>query len=173
MVPPESTDLWERILEFPLDAPGSPCPFTVRLSHEQQWPLTAARAAVLEYRKFAFLAVVAGHPVSPSHAIDQVWHLHLLHTRSYWEEWCPKVLGMTLHHEPTKGGRVEEEKFGDWYARTLESYRRFFGHPKLGWIWPDPELKRQGEGVFRYIDITRHWCLRRPWLPRPPYFSTE
>lgn len=128
----------------------------------------AAREAVAEYRKFAFLAVAAGHPVSPSHAIDQVWHLHLLYTRDYWEIWCPRVLGQPLHHEPTRGGPAEHGKFGDWYARTRESYRRFFGEPAAAWCWPSAEAKQRGEGIYRYIDMTRYWCLPRLWGRRSP-----
>src|SRR5947199_354356 len=81
-------------------------------------PERAARA-IEEYRRFAFLAVAAGHPVSPSDAVDQVWHLHLLYTRSYWVQFCGEVLGKPLHHEPSTGGGGEAAKFDAWYGQTL------------------------------------------------------
>ena len=36
-----------------------------------------APGAIEEYRKFVFLALVAGHQITPSDQVDQVWHLHL------------------------------------------------------------------------------------------------
>ncbi|MFN7895442.1 MAG: hypothetical protein ACK535_03795 [Cyanobacteriota bacterium] len=39
---------------------------------------------------FLFLAVEAGHPVSPSRPVDLAWHQHLLDTRRYWQEFCPR-----------------------------------------------------------------------------------
>ncbi len=42
-----------------------------------------------EYRRFAFLAATAGHPVTPSDAVDQAWHLHLTYSRDYWDRFCP------------------------------------------------------------------------------------
>lgn len=110
-----------------------------------------------EYRRFAFLAVAAGHPVSPSDAVDQVWHLHLLYTRNYWGEFCPRVLGTTLHHGPAQGGAQEQEKFSDWYAKTLSSYRTFFGEPPAD-IWPEPA----SHPATVRVDVNRHWIIRQP-----------
>ncbi|MCX5952813.1 MAG: hypothetical protein NTZ40_04815 [Cyanobacteria bacterium] len=36
-----------------------------------------APGAIEEYRKFVFLALVAGHQITPSDQVDQVGHLHL------------------------------------------------------------------------------------------------
>jgi hypothetical protein len=36
---------------------------------------------------------ISTHIVTPSEQVDQVWHLHLTYTRSYWDEFCPNVLG--------------------------------------------------------------------------------
>ena len=68
-----------------LDDPSSSTTFTARLAKENGWKLSFARRVVEEYRRFLFLAAAAEHPVSPPDAIDQAWHLHLLYTRSYWE----------------------------------------------------------------------------------------
>ena len=45
-----------------------------------------------------FLAVVAGHTVSPSVEVDQAWHLHLVYMQSYWREFCGEVLQQPVHH---------------------------------------------------------------------------
>lgn len=92
---------------------------------------------IREYKRFCYLAVTAGHEVTPSDAVDQAWHLHLAYTRDYWERFCPEVLGMPLHHGPTKGGAEERDRFFDQYAATLKSYEDAFGQPPPEDIWPD------------------------------------
>ena len=94
-----------------------------------------AARAIEEYRKFCFLAVHAGHPVTPSDEVDQVWHLHLTYSRHYWDALCRDTLEKPLHHGPTQGGVAEDRKFHDWYDNTLASYRRYFGEPPKD-LWP-------------------------------------
>ena len=60
-----------------------------------------------DYRRFCYLAVAAGHEVTPSDAVDQAWHLHLIYSCDYWEKSCPLVLRADLHHGPTSGDPVE------------------------------------------------------------------
>lgn len=91
---------------------------------------------VEEYRRFALLAATAGHPVTPSDAVDQAWHLHLSYTRDYWERFCP-LLGRPLHHEPTAGGPAEQHRFFDQYADTLLAFEQAFGTVPPADIWPD------------------------------------
>src|SRR5688572_3649708 len=96
--------LFQRICAYSPDDADSHLTFTQRLARENGWDLKYARRVVEEYKKFMFLAVAAGHPVTPSEQIDQAWHLHLVYTHSYWEEFCGAVLGQPIHHGPTKGG---------------------------------------------------------------------
>jgi len=114
-------------------------PFSRRLARERGWSPGYARRVIDEYKRFAFLAVAAGHAVTPSEAVDEVWHLHLTYTRSYWEHFCPLALGQPLHHEPTRGGRAEAVKFHNLYEETLSSYRRCFGEEPPADIWPAVE----------------------------------
>lgn len=154
---PDQLQLWQRIQAHPLDDPQSTRPFSLRLAKENEWPPGYTRRAIEEYRCFVFLAVAAGHPVSPADAVDQVWHLHLLYTRDYWGDFCGKTLGTPLHHGPARGGAAEADKFADWYARTRESYRRFFGEPP-GEFWPERPLHPQAVRV----DRARHWIVAKP-----------
>jgi hypothetical protein len=134
----DERELWQRLEAFELDDADAAYPWSQRLARENGWSHPLALRVAAEYKRFLFLACAAGHPVTPSEEVDAAWHLHLLYTRSYWEELCPEVLGRPLHHGPTRGGRQEGEKFHDWYQRTLESYRRFFGEPPAD-IWPKAE----------------------------------
>ena len=110
----QQADLYRRIEEFPLDEPGGAFPFTARLARENGWSQDYANRVVGEYKRFALLAVAAGHSVTPSDQVDQAWHLHLTYTQSYWTRFCPEVLGKPLHHNPTQGGAAEQTKFNNW-----------------------------------------------------------
>jgi hypothetical protein len=129
-------ELYERIQSFSFDLPDAQLSFSQRLATENGWSLADAQQAMEEYRKFVFLAVVAEHPVTPSDRVDQFWHLHLTYTQSYWQDFCTEILRMPLHHDPTTGGASEQQKFGDWYAKTLESYEIFFEQLPPVDIWP-------------------------------------
>jgi uncharacterized protein (TIGR04222 family) len=163
---PEYVELWERIKHFELDLPGVEFPFSARLAKENEWSREFSERVIEEYRRFAFLAVVAGHPASPSDTVDQVWHLHLTCTKSYWKEFCGEVLGMPLHHHPTEGGAKESAKFDDWYRRTLESYREYFGEAPPRDIWPLAEEKLASHHRFARVDKATHWVIPKPRFPR-------
>ncbi len=118
----EQQQLFARIKAFSLDKPGTNFTFSQRLAKENNWNIEYTDRVIEEYRKFIFLAVVAGHIVTPSEQIDQVWHLHLTYTHSYWHEFCSNVLGKPLHHQPTGGGQSELKKYDGLYRKTLDSY---------------------------------------------------
>ena len=165
--PPPAFDasLWSRLEAMQLDAPGASLTFTKRLARENGWSPSRARDVVAEYRRFLYLAARAGHPVTPSDAVDQAWHLHLVYTRHYWGVLCPDVLGFELHHGPTLGGAREQSKFGDWYERTLESYRATFGEPPAG-IWPGVPDRFEGVERMQRIDRGASWLIPKPSLRR-------
>lgn len=161
---PQQIELYRRVKSFRFDADGTSHSFAQRLAEENGWPAPYTARVIEEYRRFAYLAAAAGHPVSPSDAIDQAWHLHLVYTRSYWDEFCGKVLRTALHHEPSRGGRSERAKLDDWYGRTLESYRRFFGEDPPADIWPSLGSKAMPVPSYRRVDVARNWVLPRKRL---------
>ena len=89
--------LYNRISEFSFDEGEVALSFARRLARENGWAADYAGRAIEEYRRFIFLAVVAGHPVTPSDQVD------LTYTRSYWDRFCGDVLGTLVHHGPTRG----------------------------------------------------------------------
>ena len=151
-------ELLLRLESFEIDKPGVAFPFSARLAREKGWSRDYARRVIREYRRFLWLAMRAGHPVTPSGAVDEAWHLHLCYTRSYWDELCGRILGKPLHHGPTEGGGAEDAKFVDWYAKTLESYRCHFGEEAPAEIWP-PVQKRFLPVTSRLVDPRTHWIL--------------
>ncbi|MBA3494229.1 MAG: hypothetical protein H0T87_09000 [Gammaproteobacteria bacterium] len=158
----EHSALWQRVLCFSLDQAGNELTFSQRVARENGWSTDYTWRVVEEYKRFAFLATVAGHPATPSDPVDQVWHLHLTYSRSYWEDFCPHVLGKTLHHEPTRGGRAEQQIFTEWYQQTLDSYERLLGHPAPSDIWPDPAIRFGGAQDFVRINKACYWLISKP-----------
>ena len=157
----EQQDLYERIKAFRFDDDTAVFPFASRLARDNGWSKGYTTRVISEYRKFAFLAVAAGHPVTPSDQVDQAWHLHLLYTRSYWNRFCKEALGKPLHHGPTKGGGEEREKFNEWYGETLESYRRFFGEDPPDDIWPKPKIRFGADIHYQRVNTRRFWIVRK------------
>jgi uncharacterized protein (TIGR04222 family) len=140
---PEHIDLAERLRFFSLDEPDAARPFSRRLAEEQCWSPAFAAAAIEEYKRFALLSVVAGHTVTPSKVVDQVWHLHLIYTRNYWDVFCAQVLQRPLHHDPGQGITGESARHADQYRQTLASYARVFGGAAPQAIWPRGARRRR------------------------------
>ena len=128
--------VWQALAAYEIGPPDAALSFTARLARENRWSEAFAERVIEEYKRFCFLAVTAGHEVTPSDAVDQAWHLHLSYSRDYWQRFCPEVLGRGLHHGPTAGGGAEQARYFEQYARTLQSYDAAFG-PAPADIWPD------------------------------------
>jgi uncharacterized protein (TIGR04222 family) len=161
--------LWQQIRDFSID-PNEPVglSFAARLARENGWTRDFAERAIVEYKRFVFLAMAAGHPVCPSEQVDQVWHLHLTYTRSYWDKFCKELLGRPLHHDPTRGGPAEAVKHIAMYRQTLASYRRLFNCEPQTEFWPPSEI-RFGEDIHeRRVNVRKNWIVPkgpvRRWL---------
>ena len=158
--------LWELLQGFGFDQADAQFPFSRRLARDNGWSHAFALRVVEEYRRFLFLAMQAGHPVTPSDQVDQAWHLHLVYTRSYWEDLCAGVLGQPLHHGPTKGGADEGHKFHDWYQNTLDSYERLFGERAPEDIWPDAHTRFAEAAHLRWVNTRKYWLIPRLSFPK-------
>ncbi len=138
---------WNTLKNLAIDDSQAQFKFSDRLARENGWTQQFALGAIDEYKKLVFLAKHAGHPVTPSLEVDEVWHLHMIYTRSYWEEMC-KEIDFQLHHGPTKGGKKENEKFTNWYEKTKESYKKFFGEPPAE-FWPSSESRFSPQDIVK------------------------
>ncbi len=155
---PAEQALWSKIQAFQIDDPTARFPFSQRLARENRWPHSRALRAIEEYKRFVFLGCMAGHPVSPSEDVDQVWHLHLAYTKSYWKDFCGDVLGRPFHHHPTKGGADESAKFEDWHARTRASYQRLFAESPPPDFWPPHAAHHD----LKWVDTGSNWVIPKP-----------
>jgi hypothetical protein len=110
--------------------------FAQKLADENGWPIARAEAALREYRRFLLMAWVSPDMVVPSKDVDEAWHLHLTHSRHYWEVLCGEILRKPFHHEPSLGGHAEDARHGDAYARTLALYEHLFDEAAPEEVWP-------------------------------------
>ena len=93
--------------------------------------------------------------------------MHLTYTRSYWDEFCKEVLGTPLHHEPTRGGQTETQKYWQLYQQTLDNYERLFNEQPPADIWPAPEQRFGRDVHFVRVDTQQHWLIPKAdwsWL---------
>ena len=159
----ERLQLWEKIRDFELDDPTASVTFTERLARENDWSLGFAVRVVQEYMRFIYLAATASHQVTPSDAVDQAWHLHLIYTRSYWDDLCRGVLGRPIHHGPTKGGRGKPRDLMSNISRRspaivrplAKSRRAIFGRKATSESARKPRHKR--------VNVADAWVIAKPW----------
>lgn len=155
--------LWHRIIAHPIGGEAAAAAFTRHLARENLWTAAHAEAVVTEYRRFCYLACVAGFEVTPSDAVDQAWHLHLTYTRDYWDGFCPHSLGRPLHHLPGDGTAGAADRFASQYGKTLGLYGEIFGHAAPAAIWPAPAQRFAQSGVR--IDAGQFLLVRKKSLP--------
>ena len=126
----------ERCIKFNLDEPLSLYGFSTRLASENYWTADFTEKAIVEYKKFMYLAAVSDVMVSPSEIIDIVWHQHLIFTQSY-ADFC-SVLGKNIQHVPSTHNREDFEKFRLAKERTKKFYTETFGsQPSRLWDYAD------------------------------------
>lgn len=144
----DQKELWLNILNFEIDDINSSLTFSDRLARENNWSLEYSLRAVLEYKKFIFLITISKTAQTPSDQVDQVWHLHLLYTQSYWVDLCKNTIQKEIHHGPTKGAE-QKTHFKDLYLETLALYKAMFGYAPPEDIWPNAKTR------FKSIHFTR------------------
>lgn len=155
--------LWQRVQAFQLDDDTSTFPFSHRLARDNRWSIDYANRVILEYKKFIYLCCVGYGEITPSDAVDQAWHLHLTYTKSYWIDLCKNTLLREVHHNPTKGGTIEREKYSDCYNKTFSSYAKEFDEQPPKDIWLDNRT-RFSQINYQRINISQFWLIQKPSL---------
>jgi hypothetical protein len=158
--------LWKKIEKFEIDESDSKFKFSDRLAKENSWTKGFSLDAILEYKKFIFLCVISDKPQTPSEQVDKVWHLHLLYTKSYWNDFCKNTLKYSVEHNPTEGGDNERGKFIEQYRKTLENYKVIFGTVPPSKFWASVEQRfginefsNQTDSIKSKVDIIRSQVL--------------
>lgn len=156
------TQLWNRIDGMSIDSGNAPLTFSARLARDNGWSAAYSEKAISEYKRFIYLVTIGGEELTPSDQVDQVWHLHMTYTVSYWHDLCRDILGKELHHLPTKGGADEQARFRTQYTRTFLLYEKEFGHPPPATVWPTVEARFRNVERFVRVNKASSWVLRKP-----------
>lgn len=163
----DNNPLWQRLVAFHIGDREAQLSFQHRLARENGWPPAFAERAVMEYKRFLYLVATSHRTLTPSDEVDQVWHLHLAYTRSYWKDLCGEVLGFELHHQPTRGGEQQQAHFRECYAETLARYATVFGVEPPADIWPAVDARFSEVTEFTRINRHRVWLIPRPRIAAP------
>jgi hypothetical protein len=152
-----SNPLFLSLQHLSLDDPAHAVPFSARLQREQGWTAAYTSRVLVEYRRFLLLTSTHDELIVPPEDVDQAWHLHMLDTRSYWDELCGRIIGHPIHHTPSRGGAAEDARHLDAYEATLRRYRVTFGEAPPADIWPD--ARERFAGRFRRVDTRDVWLV--------------
>jgi hypothetical protein len=91
-----------------------------------------------EYRRFLYLAAVAGKQVVPPPVIHRIWQLHAKDHQNYTVDLVRGLIG-----RPMPDPFELSPPLGDpAHARTREHYRREFGQPAPRALWPGANAMR-------------------------------
>ncbi len=85
-----------------------------------------------ELAKFLKACAISKEPLSPSVAIDDVWHEFILHTDEYIT-YCNKEFGKIIHHHPLR--KATSEELRECYLRTINALTRNYGEIDTR-LWP-------------------------------------
>lgn len=120
-----NAEVWKKIELFDLDEQKGEYDFSTRLASENEWSKNFTSKAILEYKKFMYLAATQQKMVSPSEIVDIVWHQHLLFSHSY-QKFC-EILGKQIQHIPSTHHKKEFSKFKAAKDDTEKTYHDNFG----------------------------------------------
>jgi len=129
--------LWNSVQKFDLDQPSGEYCFSIRLASENRWTEDFTEKAILEYKKFMYLAAVSDVMVSPSPIVDVVWHQHLIFSQSY-HDFCD-VLGKAIQHVPSTHHKSQFEQFKRAAEYTEKLYADHFA-PQPESIWKNDTM---------------------------------
>ncbi len=150
IVPP---NMWNKITEMFGGTDASTKAFADKISRKHSFSTSYAVKAVNEYKKFLYLAVISDFHVTPSQAIDKVWHEHILFTQAYGI-FCTEIIEYHLNHHPELIPMEEQtERYHAQYLSTIELYIEEFGKLPPANIWE--VTKYDKEKIMENVQIAR------------------
>ena len=142
--------LWHRLEGYSFHERPLSRSLVERLEEETGHATDVCYTLVEEYRRYMYLVGSTGETLAPSPIVDVVWRLHIDDKKAYYEDFCPRIIGRTIHH------LADLPPFQDdpAYSLTLDCYAQEFGRPQVQ-FWPDPDFSsvRMSGALFRIIGI--------------------
>jgi hypothetical protein len=141
-------------------------PNTAHLQQAMKWSDPQLQSALNGYRQFLTAITLSnGRAVSPSSTVDEVWHHHLRHGRSY--RTMSRQLGRKyIGHSPftTEAAKATGPSA---YKHTLELIRASGEEPDA-WVWPGSSAPADGCSASRRLLECLPWMHRSKLLQRKP-----
>lgn len=76
------------------------------------------------------------------------------------------LLRRPLHHEPSRGGSLEQAKYRNNYEKTLDAYLQVFGEPPPADIWPNAERRFDASQQFVRVSPATTFVVRKRTLAK-------
>jgi hypothetical protein len=74
-----------------------------------------------------------------------------------------------IHHNPTKGGQFEADKYDNYYSLSKSIYTAKFGNSPPNDIWQDNQT-RFSDIDFQRINRRNYWIIKKPVLSTNFFF---
>ena len=139
--------LWHRLEGYSFHERPLRRSLVTRLHEETGHDLDICYTLVEEYRRFMYLEGSTGETLVPSPIVDLVWRLHVEDEKAYFEDFCPRIIGRTIHR-PSEDAEAVHFLDDPAYGRTLDRYMQEFGPAQVQY-WPDPV--DPSVGISRFI----------------------
>lgn len=127
--------LWHRLEGYSFHERPLTRSLIDRLEEETGHSVDTCYILVEEYRRFMYLVGSTGETLAPSPIVDVVWKLHVEDSKAYFDDFCPRIIGRTIHHP----GDLPTFEDDPAYLRALDYYAEEFGRPQVQ-FWPDPDF---------------------------------
>ena len=127
--------LWHRLEGYSFHERPLTRSLVDRLEDETGHSVDVCYILVEEYRRYMYLVGSTGETLAPSPIVDVVWQMHASDKKAYFEDFCPRIIGRTIHHP----GDLPPFQDDPAYLRTLDYYAEEFGRAQVQ-FWPDPDV---------------------------------
>lgn len=99
-------------------------------SFPKDWSEVRRQREAQRYARFLLLARDnRSHSIAPTRDIDQMWHLHMLHPKAYYED-CMRLFGEIFDHDGGFGAAADEEPIlRENFLKTMALYEQRWGEP--------------------------------------------
>ena len=99
-------------------------------SFPEDWSDDQIRHELSRYEKFLLLAQRhPGQPLAPTKNIDEMWHMHMMNPRAYYND-CQRLFGDILDHDGGFGSNADElPVLQRTFDKTAELWKKEFSEP--------------------------------------------
>ncbi|NML23402.1 hypothetical protein HHL16_21155 [Pseudoflavitalea sp. G-6-1-2] len=126
----EDIIVWNKLTDYPFDAPNLIETFPDRLANSKGWTKEFTTQVIIEYKRFLFLTVFDRNSyLVPPPDVDYAWVIHQNYYPLAYEEICRTILNRNLKRESKElaGLLGNSNSTSSWYYRKIVEYYEFTG----------------------------------------------